>query len=404
MVFGAALTIAGVVLFATKPSEGETSAKILGVEVTVKTPSIVILVLGCLIFLSPFLPFFSGNEVGPSPTPTAPVTATATGSPSPEAGKTISPVSELHAAPVALDVAEDGSVWVALTEQASGPGLVRLEPSTLQVNPPVPFRGLPVSVVAEAPYVWVLTMEGLLRFDPTSSQFAAPVPLGGRPSKAYPTSGSLWILLPNNDAVVRVDTETTETARIRVGDDPQFIAFAAGKMWVASVDKTITAISPSDNVATPATRLSAAPVAMINFRGGLLVATADGRVVTVDPHDPASPVEIADVSPGETHLISADDHAWAWQEGNSLLWRIDSTGGPERSLPFGAEKLARLGDVLWAVAVDGSIAEIDADDASLLPGDGAIDDRPKLLARDEEHGRLLLVAYDGSVYQLPPDA
>ena len=35
MVFGAALTIAGVVLFATKPSEGETSAKILGVEVTV---------------------------------------------------------------------------------------------------------------------------------------------------------------------------------------------------------------------------------------------------------------------------------------------------------------------------------------------------------------------------------
>jgi DNA-binding beta-propeller fold protein YncE len=215
---------------------------------------------------------------------------------------------------------------------------------------------------------------------------------------------ALWILLPNSDAVVRLDTETNKiSARIRVGDNPRFLTFAAGKIWVASVgDNMLTAIT-SNNDASPAAQLPAVPVAMVNHSGELLIAAGDGRVVTVDPGNvPAAPDEVARMSAGETHLISAGDHAWGWHEGDSLLWRIDATGARQRyRLPFDVEKLTRLADVLWAVAADGRIAEIDADDASILDR-WVIEDRPWLLLKDEDRGRLLLLTEDGSVYELPP--
>jgi hypothetical protein len=253
--------------------------------------------------------------------------------------------------------------------------------------------------------VWVLTEQGVLRFDPISSQFAPPVLLGGIPLRAYPALGSLWILLRNSDEVVRLSMETNEiTNRIPVGNVPRFLVLAAGKMWVASVgDRTITPITPSNNP-LPAVPLPAAPVALINFNGEPLVATADGSVMRVDPAGSGLAKEIAHVSAGETHLIPADNHVWAWHTGDSILWRIDLTGrSPEQpALPFAVEKLANLSEVLWVVAADGRIAEIDADDASPRRRWAAIEDRASLIARDEERGRLLLFAEDGTVYRLPP--
>jgi hypothetical protein len=409
MLFGAAVALTGLVLFTLKHEESETRAKLFGIELTVKTPSIVIFAMGCIIFLSPFVPFFRAEETGDSPTgntgtstetPSGTTTATPTGT------STVLPsvpaVSELRASPIDTSVVPaDGSVWVVVTDE--GPELLRLDPSTLRPNLSEGFSGVPVQVVAVGDSVWVLTEQGVLPFDPNFSQFKPPVLLGGIPGRAVPALGSLWIVLPNRGLVVRFDMDTNGIIKIPVGLDPEFVVLAANKMWVANEgDSTITPILPNNN-RLPPIPLPDAPVAMISFRGAPLVATADGSVKKIDPTGSGELIEIARVDPGRSHLFSTDAYIWAWQTDKDMLWRIDSLGGAQRhALPFAVEKLTELGGVLWAVAADGRVAEVDASNASIGRTWSAIGNGPLLLARVELRRELLLFAEDGTVHQLRP--
>jgi len=252
--------------------------------------------------------------------------------------------------------------------------------------------------------VWVLTQQGVLPLIPNSSQFAPFVGLGGIPGRAIPAMGSLWILLPKTGSVVRFDMDSSEIARkIPVGQDPELLIFAAMKIWIANKgDSTITPILP-DNSTLPVVPLLAAPVALINVGGAPFVATADGSVLKLDATGSGEPSVIAHVSQGQTHLTLTDDYVWAWQEGDSTLWRIDPTGGAQQqSLPFAVEKLTAFGGFLWVVAADGHIAKIDASNALIHRSWSPIEDEPLLFAKVEARGHMLLLAADGTVYKLRP--
>lgn len=201
--------------------------------------------------------------------------------------------------------------------------------------------------------------------------------------------------------VVRVNTVTKDPLKISVGDDPQFLVFVAQTMWVANGGSTITPIPPGNDPLDPIP-LPARPTGMIISGGNPLVATTDGSVLEVDPTSHVAS-RIAQVSQNETHLIPTDDHVWAWQEGNEVAFRFDSTGGSleEHSLPFVVDRMTEFRGFLWAVAEDGRIAKLDADDAQPVQQWEAIEDQPWQFVRDEPVGRLLLLAEDGTVYELP---
>jgi hypothetical protein len=67
MALGAALVVAGVLVLVFKPGTGENTMKLLGMEFTLSTPSLVVVALGCLMFAAPFLiPPQPSNAAGDS--------------------------------------------------------------------------------------------------------------------------------------------------------------------------------------------------------------------------------------------------------------------------------------------------------------------------------------------------
>lgn len=70
MIFGAVLAIAGVLLFARRGAEGSSSLKLLGFEFSLGSSSLVVFVLGVVLFMLPFIPkaqFPPTNGAAPPP-------------------------------------------------------------------------------------------------------------------------------------------------------------------------------------------------------------------------------------------------------------------------------------------------------------------------------------------------
>jgi hypothetical protein len=224
----------------------------------------------------------------------------------------------------------------------------------------------------------------------------------------FATSESLWVLLPNNDAVVRVDFASSEVGdRFGVGDRPTLIGFADARLWIANAgDATVTPIEPPDGVLQPV-ELPDVAVAMINHGNDALVATADGRLLVLSPSATGGTAEeiaqIDEEPPLRLRLLSAGNLVWVWQPGSSFLWGVDR--GAQNSLirheaPFPLEKLGLFDGSLWGFSRDGAVVRLSATDASLEDDLGSIEGRPSVLLKDEEKARLLVITEDGSVYRI----
>jgi hypothetical protein len=315
-------------------------------------------------------------------------------------------VLTLEGDPIDAVIDPDGTVWVATVTDA-GSWLERIDREALVAGRPTSFDGIPVDVKSRDGVVWVPLQDGiLLRFDPGTSQ-PVPIPLGGKPGRSLFAFESLWMVLTSRDQVARIDVATNEVERVPVGDAPDLIAFSPGRVWTANGgEPTITPIDPGENEALNPVELPAPGAAMITFRSEPVVATTDGSIVAVRPTGAGGEASIVGTIDGDrpllTRLLPSGDVVWAWQEGEPFLWAIHpGVAEPERhEAPFPIAKLATLGDSLWAVSTDGTVAELDIRDAALIRDVGIIPGRPALLLRDEERRRLFLVTDDGVVYRL----
>jgi hypothetical protein len=86
MGFGAFVALVGIALFTWKRTEGQNTAKMFGIEITVSTPSLMIFAAGCAIFVAPF--FVPQGDLEPnSQTSTTRIKDSPAPSPSPRLAK-----------------------------------------------------------------------------------------------------------------------------------------------------------------------------------------------------------------------------------------------------------------------------------------------------------------------------
>jgi virginiamycin B lyase len=136
----------------------------------------------------------------------------------------------------------EGAIWVG-TDLA----VIRIGASSNRVSETIPLGvSVPTAIAVGEGAVWVaagprsrccpLKPIGTgtpTRIDPTTNSVEWTIPIGGDPAGVAAGEGSIWIADPGTRSVVRVEPETREVARIRVGARPRGIAVGDGSVWVS---------------------------------------------------------------------------------------------------------------------------------------------------------------------------
>jgi diguanylate cyclase (GGDEF)-like protein len=150
--------------------------------------------------------------------------------------------SKEHAQPRQLQVAGDGSIWVAT---ATG-GVARIDPETFAVTLHATYRGRPFHTVAASPQgeVWATTREHLLRFDtanPADEPKNVPLPMSEGKDilmLSFAPSGVLWAA--GTGVVYRYDGKSWLTLSSKDGLQGQEItsiaALGDAEAWIAYND------------------------------------------------------------------------------------------------------------------------------------------------------------------------
>ena len=127
-----------------------------------------------------------------------------------------------------------GSVWVTDVNKDE---LVQLTPETLEVEDRIEVGTSPTAVTVGDGFVWVANFDGsVTRVDPGAGNKTESIAVGERLGGLTVGEGFLWGTASGADLVMRVDTASgqVEGVTIPVGDNPQGIAYADGKVWVAN--------------------------------------------------------------------------------------------------------------------------------------------------------------------------
>lgn len=136
-----------------------------------------------------------------------------------------------------------GSVWVTDVNRDE---LVQLTPETLEVEDRIEVGTSPTAVTVGDGFVWVANFDNsVTRVDPSEGNKTEAIPVGERFGGLTVGEGFLWGTASGADLVMRVDTATgqVEGVTFPVGDNPQGIAYADGKVWVANqTDNTVSLI------------------------------------------------------------------------------------------------------------------------------------------------------------------
>jgi YVTN family beta-propeller protein len=111
--------------------------------------------------------------------------------------------------------------------------------------------------------VWVVLAASntVVRVDPKTNEVLPPIDVGNGPGALVVSPDAVWVVNSLADSVSRIDPETSlETEAIQVGDGPAGIAFTEGAVWVANgSDGTLSRIDPGSKVAKPAVGIGSIP-------------------------------------------------------------------------------------------------------------------------------------------------
>jgi DNA-binding beta-propeller fold protein YncE len=144
-----------------------------------------------------------------------------------------------------------GSIWLTipvLGRNLADQTLWRIDPQTGAVKARAPLLANPVSLAADASYVWVANIDGgkVTRVD-LKTNTAKNVEASIGPAGVATGAGSLWVshYVPE---VWRIDPETTRVqAKIHLdAGTTRSIAFGGGRVWV-STESSVVALDPATN-------------------------------------------------------------------------------------------------------------------------------------------------------------
>jgi YVTN family beta-propeller protein len=182
-----------------------------------------------------------------------------------------------------------GSLWLAST----GGQVARVQLDAGR-RTAIPIGASASAVVAapDANAVWVAarTRSGgglLARIDAESNNVVKRIPVPQAPSglAVTPDGRTVWQATGGERAVLRIDTLTSDTKRIKLKLAADQVAFGEGAVWVTSRrSDAVLRINPATSSVQPPIRVGNGPTGIAVGAGQVWVANADdGTVSTIDP-------------------------------------------------------------------------------------------------------------------------
>jgi YVTN family beta-propeller protein len=167
-----------------------------------------------------------------------------------EPGADTTPIP-VDASPIAIVPAPHAdAVWVAARTQSGGGLVARIDATSNQVHRPavrLPYPPTGLAITPDGRRVWVASAadQAIRGIDPGTGRVVKRIELPQAPDQVAYGDAAVWVTSTKGNAVLRIDTGTSEVETIPVGNGPSGIAFGADRVWVAnSQDGTVSAIDP----------------------------------------------------------------------------------------------------------------------------------------------------------------
>ena len=267
-----------------------------------------------------------------------------------------------------------------------------IDPETNEIVDAVAVGTGPSSVVVGEGAVWVLNGEErtVSRIDPQTRE-SQTLGTGTTPTDLAVGGGYVWIVsICPDDTVFRLDPRSNHIERLAklpatcvTGESaPNYIAYAAGSLWVANIDDTTVFRIDAESgvveatISTPPATTGAAAGAGIAVGEGAVWVNRHDAVVRIDPSTNAPttipvPHEFGGIAVGEGAVWTADNAIPGGGPDRGVLWRIDPTRDA-------ATRTIRVGTGALGVAVgEGSVwvaSSIAATVTRVDPANDAVDE------------------------------
>jgi ABC-type transport system substrate-binding protein len=289
-----------------------------------------------------------------------------------------------------------GSLWV--TDEA-GRSLIRVNPSTSQVQERIAVGAGPRGVAVAAGLVWVVNTDDrtVSMVDPGANRVVQEVVVGNAPTGITADGDRVWVTNSIDATVTEIDaTDGSVVDTHLVGEGPVAVAAAAGAVWVANAgDGTISRVVSGDGQ-TQAYPVGSGPAAIVHAFDALWVANAEaGTVMALDP-DTGSVTGTTLVGGDPVALASAGNAVWVASASDGAVHRIDpATSQVTDTFDVGNEprSLSGTGAGLW-VGVEAS-PDFHRGGTLRLVTDRGVRIDPHAL--DYPAGMILASVYDGLV-------
>lgn len=181
----------------------------------------------------------------------------------------------------------------------------------------------------------------------------ADVPVQGSATRLTYGDGAFWAAVPDRASVVRIDADSHDAVRVRLGARPFDVAVGAGALWVPDHDtRSLFRVDLETRRVTAAINLGEGGIeAGVGF-SSVWVVVVSGRLLRIDPETlkiTGSVPNAATTAEGmEPKLAFGPDAIWVASPASQTLARIDP-----RSLRLSTQSLGRAtgaaygADALW---------------------------------------------------------
>ena len=248
-----------------------------------------------------------------------------------------------------------GAVWVTDGRHS----LIRIDPKANTISSTEDLGVETHAVIVAGAELWVSSSGAeVLRVRPGSAGGASQVThiaVGGAVSELAEGDGSVWGSSPYLSALLRIDERTDKVvATIKVGTEPDSVAFGAGSAWVANRSQvgTVLRVDPTTNRVVATITVGGLPDEIAFADGSLWAANAGSA--TVSKIDPATNHVVATLHIGSrpAWVVGGEGAVWVTDARTRTLYRIDpGTDEVTGTVPvgIGAESTEAGYGSLWVV-------------------------------------------------------
>ncbi|MGH2701429.1 MAG: hypothetical protein ACRDJB_02225 [Actinomycetota bacterium] len=223
----------------------------------------------------------------------------------------------------------------------------------------------PVAVVVGHDFVWVANAgdQSVVKVDPSTNEVEETYPVDGTPAELEVAGGYVWVALEDQPRLVsiRIDDGAIDELPLNGGGTDLDMASGGQDLWVVSSDTPLQRIDTSDFTPIPQDTAVGDPVDVAVGHGKVWLLGTTGRIERLDQNTGLSegiiPLD-APVSPTASDLLADDTGLWASDGDSRTIFRVDiQTGALTTEVAFNgssAELAADPGGRVWVLVASAS--------------------------------------------------